>query len=170
MVRCLLSFEFFAPDAMLPSPLIFLPYSSPPHWTIETNFSVHKGRAVPSYGWAVTSQLPTSLPAVTPSTCCPGRTSKGFLALGNIKAPLHPVPSSLFPLNAPLVWYKWKRILGSFSPLGEMQICGRGLIPWSGLGDDTRVVSKDKARPPDPESTQENPDRLGVMSSTPQAE
>lgn len=146
VVRCLLVFEFFAPDGILPGPLIFLPYSSPPHWTIETNFSVHKGRAVPSYGWAVTSQLPTSPPAVTPSTCCPGRTSKGFLALGNIKAT--PFPPPLFPLNAPLVWYKWKRILGSFSHLGEMQVCGRGLVPWLGLGDETHAVSKDKAISP----------------------
>lgn len=127
-----------------------------PHQTIGINFSVCKGRIIPGYGSAATSQLPTFPPAVTPSTCCQvalEECSGWFPAPGNIKASPLPVPILLS--ECATGWYKGDKCSAASTTGGEFRSVGGGLGGQSREGKFC-ITSRDLARHSGPISTHEN--------------
>ena len=127
-----------------------------PYQTRGMNFSVCKGSIVPRYGSAVTSQLPTFPPAVTPSTCCQvalEESSEWFPAPGDIKAGSLPVPILLTECTTGR--YQWRQVFCSLDNLGRILVHGRG-APWPGWGGDVGAASSGMARHSGPGGIHEN--------------
>ena len=130
------------------------------------NFSDCKGSIVPRYGSAVTSQLPTFPPAVTPSTCCQvalEESSEWFPAPGDIKAGSLPVPILLTECTTGR--YQWRQVFCSLDNLGRILVHGRG-APWPGWGGEVGAASSGMARHSGPGGIHENTSRWGASSYT----